>query len=91
MKHYINICLIALSLLTSCNDYLDTIPSKGDNEVLNSSEQIEALFNNNSLFNAKASMIVAESDDNGMSVDMYDSLGYASDNYLNGFHSLQNG
>lgn len=84
MKHYINICLIALSLLTSCNNYLDTIPSKGDNEVLNSSEQIEALFNNNSLFNAKASMIVAESDDNGMSVDMYDSLGYASDNYLNG-------
>jgi hypothetical protein len=84
MKHYIYICLIAISQLTSCNDYLDTTPSKGDNEVLNNSEQIEALFNNNSLFNAKTSLAVSESDDNGISTDMYDSLGYANGNYLNG-------
>lgn len=84
MKHYIYFCLITLSLLTSCNDYLDTIPSKGDNEVLKTSEQIEALFNNSSLFNAKTSIVVSESDDNGLSVDMYNSLGNANDNFLNG-------
>ena len=84
MKKYIYLSIIAITLLSSCNAYLDTLPSKGDNEVLNNSEQVEALFNNSTIFNAKASLLVPESDDIGINTDMYDSLGYADGSYLNG-------
>lgn len=75
---------VALTMLCSCNDYLDTTPSKGDNEVLNNSEQVEALFNNSDIFTAKAVMTVPESDDIGLTTDMFDAMGYAGENYLNG-------
>lgn len=82
---YLNIFLIfTVFSLLSCNDYLETMPSKGENEVLNRSEQIEALFNNSDNFNTIVGMPVAESDDNGMTTDMYDQLGSLDENYYNG-------
>ena len=76
--------VLALLTLASCNDYLDTIPSKGNNEMLTSSEQVEALFNNNSMFIQSVSVPVASSDDMGMDNNMYDSLGYMDQDFVNG-------
>ncbi|MGI6232695.1 MAG: RagB/SusD family nutrient uptake outer membrane protein [Prevotella sp.] len=74
-----------LSLLSvSCNDYLDTTPSKGENEELHSKEQVEALFNNSDLINTPVALAVAESDDQGMSTDIYDQLGYLENGMMNG-------
>ena len=53
--------VLVLLTLASCKDYLDTIPSKGNNEMLTSSEQVEALFNNNSMFIQSVSVPVASS------------------------------
>ena len=58
--------LLALLTLASCNDYLDTKPSKGNNEILSTSEQVEALFNNSSMFIQSVSIPAASSDDMGM-------------------------
>lgn len=76
--------LLALLALTSCNDYLDTKPSKGSNEQLGSSEQVEALFNNSELFMQATSTVVGSSDDNGITNDMYDALGYLGSDLING-------
>lgn len=73
------------SLFTSCNDYLDTVPSKGANEVLNSKKQIDALFDNSQVFNTKATFVVASSDDINIKPEMYDQMGYMGDTYLNGY------
>lgn len=53
---------ILLIVASSCNDYLDTTPSKGSSEVLDKSEQIEGLFNNSENFNTKATLVAAESE-----------------------------
>ena len=64
--------LLALLTLASCNDYLDTKPSKGNNEILSTSEQVEALFNNSSMFIQSVSIPAASSDDMGMDNNIYD-------------------
>lgn len=73
------------SLFTSCDDYLDTVPSKGANEVLNSKKQIDALFDNSEMFNSKATFVIASSDDINIKPEMYDQMGYMGDTYLNGY------
>jgi tetratricopeptide (TPR) repeat protein len=75
---------LSLLLLSSCNDYLDTIPSKGNNEVLTRSEQVEALFNNSETFLQKASIPLASADDVEMSTSLYDAMGYLGEDFLNG-------
>lgn len=86
MKKIFSIYSTALLLLglTSCNDYLDTVPSKGENEVITRGEQIQALFDNNETFNILESMTITESDDYGMTTDIYDQLGYLGEACFNG-------
>ena len=76
--------IVVSMIFVACNDYLDTVPSKGDNEVINRSEQIEALLNNSSIFNAKTSVVVSSSDDIGLTIDMLDQIGWLSESYLGG-------
>jgi len=75
---------ILLIAASSCNDYLDTTPSKGSSEVLDKSEQIEGLFNNSENFNTKATLVAAECDDMGMTTDLYDQTGYLGEDFANG-------
>lgn len=42
MKKIIYLAAFCAFLLTSCNDYLDTVQNKGNDEVLSSSKQVEA-------------------------------------------------
>lgn len=76
--------LLALLTLASCNDYLDTKPSKGNNEILSTSEQVEALFNNSSMFIQSVSIPAASSDDIGMDNNIYDAAGYLDQDFVNG-------
>ncbi len=76
--------LLALLTLASCNDYLDTKPSKGNNEILSTSEQVEALFNNSSMFIQSVSIPAASSDDMGMDNNIYDAAGYLDQDFVNG-------
>ncbi len=79
------VCQLSLGMVfSSCNDYLDTVPSKGENEVLNSAKQIDALFDNSSIFNSKVSYAIASSDDIDVKPEMYDQMGWMNDSYLNG-------
>lgn len=73
------------SLFTSCDDYLDTVPSKGANEVLNSRKQIDALFDNSDIFNSKVNYVIASSDDINVMPEMFEQMGYMGDTYLNGY------
>ena len=82
MKKTIFLCAATLLTLVSCNDYLDTVPSRGDNEVLKSGEQIEALFNNSDIFNSKVSFLAASGDDIDLTMEMYNAMGYATDAYI---------
>jgi hypothetical protein len=84
MKKTIFLCAATLLTLVSCNDYLDTVPSRGDNEVLKSGEQIEALFNNSDIFNSKVSFLAASGDDIDLTMEMYNAMGYATDAYISG-------
>lgn len=77
--------LLVSQILSSCNDYLDTVPSKGENEVLGSGKQIDALFNSSDIFNSKVAYAIASSDDIDVKPEMYEQLGYLPDSYLNGF------
>lgn len=77
--------LLPAMLLASCNDYLDTIPSKGNNEMLHSVEQAQAIFNNHDNFVQTISATVPCSDDMGLSTDLYDAIGYMTEDNLNGF------
>lgn len=76
--------LMGLVALTACNDYLDTVPSKGENEVLTRGEQIRALFDNNETFNIYGATTIAETDDYGMTTDIYDQVGYLPEDCFNG-------
>lgn len=76
--------VLALLTLASCNDYLDTKPSKGNNEILSTSEQVEALFNNSSMFIQSVSIPAASSDDMGMDNNIYDAAGYMDQDFVNG-------
>lgn len=76
--------VLALLTLASCNDYLDTKPSKGSNEILSTSEQVEALFNNSSMFIQSVSIPAASSDDMGMDNNIYDAAGYLDQDFVNG-------
>lgn len=84
MKKLIYFSVVALFMLTSCNEYLDTEPSRGDNEVLKSGEQIEALFNNSDIYNSKVSFLGATGDDIDLTMEMYNAMGYSVDSYVNG-------
>ena len=48
LKHIIcNLGLLAmLPVVSSCGDFFDEVPSRGDNEVLNRGEQVRNLFAN---------------------------------------------
>ena len=50
LKHIIcNLGLLAmLPVVSSCGDFFDEVPSRGDNEVLNRGEQVRNLFANSS-------------------------------------------
>ena len=77
--------MTALALtLTSCNDYLDTVQNKGNDEILTQSSQVEALFANSGIFNTPTALNVAASDDYGMSTDLFDMIGYLDENLING-------
>lgn len=77
--------VLALLTLASCNDYLDTKPSKGNNEILSTSEQVEALFNNSSMFIQSVSIPAASSDDMGMDNNIYDATDHIMDqDFVNG-------
>lgn len=84
MKRIIYLMTTLVLLLTSCNDYLDTVQNKGNDEVLTKSSQVEALFANSEIFNTATGLNVAASDDYGMSTDLYDMLGYVDENLING-------
>ena len=77
--------MTALALtLTSCNDYLDTVQNKGNDEILTQSSQVEALFANSGIFNTPTALNVAASDDYGMSTDLFDMIGYLDESLING-------
>ena len=82
--YYMTALVLASGTLTSCNDYLDTVQNKGNDEVLTSGKQIEALFANSEMFNTKAIYNVFASDDYGLTTDHYDALGYVDENIING-------
>ena len=84
MKKTIYLCAVTLLTMASCNDYLDTVPSRGDNEVLKSGEQIEALFNNSEIYNSKVGFLGASGDDIDLTMEMYNEMGYATDAYISG-------
>ena len=84
MKKTIYLCAVTLLTMASCNDYLDTVPSRGDNEVLKSGEQIEALFNNSEIYNSKVGFLGASGDDIDLTMEMYNEIGYATDAYISG-------
>ena len=67
--YYMTALVLASGTLTSCNDYLDTVQNKGNDEVLTSGKQIEALFANSEMFNTKAIYNVFASDDYGLTTD----------------------
>lgn len=84
MKKIIYLMTVLALTLTSCNDYLDTEQSKGNDEVLTTSKQVEALFANSDIFNTTATLSMYASDDYGLTTDIYDMLGYVSEDIING-------
>lgn len=68
--------LAAVSLVSSCDDFLDEVPSRGDNEVLNRGEQIKNLFANSNNYYTPVDFLVASTDDYGVTFDVFDALGY---------------
>lgn len=68
--------LAAMSVVSSCDDFFDEVPSRGDNEVINRGEQVKNLFANSNDFYTPVDFLVASTDDYGMTVDVFDALGY---------------
>lgn len=68
--------LAAMSVVSSCNEFLDEVPSRGDNEVLNRGEQVKNLFANSNNYYTPVDFLVASTDDYGMTMDVFDALGY---------------
>lgn len=84
MKKIIYLTTALALTLTSCNDYLDTVQNKGNDEILTKSSQVEALFANSDIFNTPTGLNVAASDDYGMSTDLFDMIGYLDESLING-------
>ena len=78
LKHIIcNLGQLAmLSFVSSCGDFFDEVPSRGDNEVLNRGEQVRNLFANSSNYYTPVDFLVASTDDYGMTMEIFDALGY---------------
>ena len=78
LKHILcNLGLLAmLPVVSSCGDFFDEVPSRGDNEVLNRGEQVRNLFANSSNYYTPVDFLVASTDDYGMSMEVFDALGY---------------
>ena len=78
LNHIIyNLGLLAvMSIVSSCNEFLDEVPSRGDNEVLNRGEQVKNLFANSNNYYTPVDFLVASTDDYGMTMDVFDALGY---------------
>ena len=68
LKHIIcNLGQLAmLSFVSSCGDFFDEVPSRGDNEVLNRGEQVRNLFANSSNYYTPVDFLVASTDDYGI-------------------------
>ena len=81
--YFMTALVLGGATLTSCDDYLDTVQSKGNDEVLTSGKQVEALFANSGMFNTKTIGNVFASDDYGLTTDIYDALGYVDENIVN--------
>ena len=81
--YFVTALVLGGTMLTSCNDYLDTVQSKGNDEVLTSGKQVEALFANSGMFNTQAIGSVFASDDYGLTTDINDALGYVDENIIN--------
>lgn len=78
IKKIINL-FVACALLpiaTACSDFLDEVPSKGDNEVLNRGDQIKRLFANSEDYLTPIDFIAASTDDYGLTINIFDQLGY---------------
>lgn len=72
-----NLGLLAMTtLISSCGEFLDEVPSHGDNEVLNRGEQIKNLFANSNNYYTPVDFLVASTDDYGVTMDVFDALGY---------------
>lgn len=78
LKHIIINCglLAVMTFTSSCEDFLDEVPSRGDNEVINRGEQIKKLFANSNNYYTPVDFLAASTDDYGMTVDIFDALGY---------------
>lgn len=78
LNHFIyNMGLLAvMSVVSSCGDFFDEVPSRGDNEVLNRGEQVKNLFANSNNYYTPVDFLVASTDDYGMTMDVFDALGY---------------
>lgn len=86
MKKTIYTGLLALTtMLASCDDYLSKNPNEGGDEVLNNSEQIDALFaNSEKLLMSYAYYNVSSSDDFGWTTDVMDQISYPDYYVFNG-------
>ena len=74
--YFMTALMLGGATLTSCDNYLDTVQSKGNDEVLTSGKQVEALFANSDMFNTKSICNVYASDDYGLTTDIFDALGF---------------
>lgn len=74
MKTYkITFIAIAISVLTSCNDFLDESPSKTSSVVPETIEQLESLLNSYSNFAEEgANEVIFGTDDYGLLMELYD-------------------
>lgn len=71
--------LTAAWVLTSCNDFLSENPNRGENEPLETKQQVEALFNNSQYTQHIALGSIFSSDDFEMTTDQYNSAPYNFD------------
>lgn len=71
--------LSASPVLTSCNDFLSENPNRGENEPLETKQQVEAIFDNSQYTQHIALGSIFSSDDFEMSTNQYSSAPYNFD------------
>lgn len=86
MKKTLYTGLLALTtLFASCDDYLSKNPNEGGDEVLNRSEQIDAMLgNSDKMLMSYAYYSLSSSDDFGWTTDVMDQVSYPDFSVFNG-------
>jgi len=86
MRKTIYTGLLALAaVFASCDDYLSKKTNEGGDEVLNRSEQIDAIFaNSEKMLMSYARYNVSSSDDFGWTTSLMDQISYPDNNIFNG-------